>query len=348
MNDEILKNRSSFIVLKVHRSKIMQSFSANGKLLITAEYFVIDGAKALAIPVKFGQGLQIVINKIIPELVWRSFDNEKNLWFNAIFNAENFRILQSSDSMVAETLSKILSEAQKLRQISDFGFRISDFGKSESEKRNPLILSHKVIETHLNFPRLWGLGTSSTLIYLIAELFEVNPYLLSKATLGGSGYDIACAGAQSAIIYQISATESAPIVTPVVWQPTFSEQLFFIYSGRKQNSREGIAHYRATAEKNKILIDTATQLTADFLSAATLSDFEKLITEHEKLVRSATHLQRVKNAYFSDYWGEIKSLGAWGGDFVLATSDRTLSETKNYFSQKGCKTFFSFTEITDF
>ena len=326
----------------------MQSFSANGKLLITAEYFVIDGAKALAIPLKFGQDLQIITNKIIPELVWRSFDDEKKLWFNATFNAENFRILQSSDSTVAETLSKILSEAQKLRQISDFGFRISNFGKSESEIRNLLLLSNKVIETHLNFPRLWGLGTSSTLIYLIAELFEVNPYLLSNATLGGSGYDIACAGAQSAIIYQISATESAPIVTSVIWQPAFSEQLFFIYSGKKQNSREGIAHYRAAAGKNKTLIDTATQLTESFLSAATLSDFQKLIIEHEKLVQSATHLQRAKDLYFQDYWGEIKSLGAWGGDFVLATSDRTISETKYYFSQKGCNTFFSFTEITDF
>ena len=319
----------------------MQNFSANGKLLITAEYFVIDGAKALAIPVKFGQGLQINENKIIPELVWRSYDDEKKIWFNTTFDAETFRILQTSDYEVAETLSKILKEAQKLRQISDLK-------KSESDIRNPFVFSHKLIETHLSFPRLWGLGTSSTLIYLIAQLFEVNPFLLSNATLGGSGYDIACAGAESAIIYQISAIGSAPFVTPIVWQPAFSEQIFFIYSGKKQNSREGIAHYRATAQKNKTLIDTATQLTESFLSATALSDFDKLINEHEKLVQSATHLQRAKDVYFPDYWGEIKSLGAWGGDFILATSQRTIQETKEFFKQKGCNTFFSFTEITDF
>lgn len=326
----------------------MQNFSANGKLLITSEYFVLDGAKALAMPVKFGQSLQVITNKIIPELVWHSYDEEKKLWFNAEFDPETFRILHSSESKIAETLSKILSEAQKLRRLSDVGKSNSEIRHSTFDNPNSLILSHTIIETHLNFPRLWGLGTSSTLIYLISQLFEVNPYLLNNATFGGSGYDIACAGTSSAIIYQTPTSESLPIITPVVWQPVFSEQLFFIYTGKKQNSREGIAHYRAVAKKNKILIDRATQLTEGFLTVPTLSDFEKLILEHEKLVGSATQLKRAKNEYFSDYWGEIKSLGAWGGDFILATSDRSPEVTKDYFKHKTCNTFFSFTQITDF
>jgi len=37
----------------------MASFYSNGKLLITGEYLVLDGAKALALPTKYGQG-QIV------------------------------------------------------------------------------------------------------------------------------------------------------------------------------------------------------------------------------------------------------------------------------------------------
>ena len=32
-----------------------QTFYSNGKLLITGEYVVLDGAKALALPTKFGQ-----------------------------------------------------------------------------------------------------------------------------------------------------------------------------------------------------------------------------------------------------------------------------------------------------
>ena len=326
----------------------MQNFSANGKLLITSEYFVLDGAKALAMPVKFGQSLQVITNKIIPELVWHSYDEEKKLWFNAEFDPETFRILHSSESKIAGTLSKILSEAQKLRRLSGIRKSNSEIRHSAFDNSSSLILSYTLIETHLNFPRLWGLGTSSTLIYLIAQLFEVNPYLLNNIIFGGSGYDIACARASSAIIYQTTTSESLPIITPVVWQPVFSEQLFFIYTGKKQNSREGIAHYRAVTKKNKILIDRATQLTEGFLTATTLSDFEKLILEHEKLVESATQLKRAKDAYFSDYWGEIKSLGAWGGDFILATSDRSPEVTKDYFKHKTCNTFFSFTQITDF
>ena len=48
----------------------------------------------------------------------------------------------------------------------------------------------------------------------------------------------------------------------------------------------------------------------------------------------------VKEKYFSDYNGSIKSLGAWGGDFILATRNN-----KNYFLEKGFNTVFSFSEL---
>ena len=34
-----------------------QTFYSNGKLLLTGEYVVLDGAKALAVPTRFGQNL---------------------------------------------------------------------------------------------------------------------------------------------------------------------------------------------------------------------------------------------------------------------------------------------------
>ena len=36
-----------------------QTFYSNGKLLLTGEYLVIDGAKALAIPTQKGQSLSV-------------------------------------------------------------------------------------------------------------------------------------------------------------------------------------------------------------------------------------------------------------------------------------------------
>ena len=39
------------------------SFFANGKLLLTSEYLVLDGAKAFAIPTKKGQSLHVEITE---------------------------------------------------------------------------------------------------------------------------------------------------------------------------------------------------------------------------------------------------------------------------------------------
>ena len=58
-----------------------QTFYSNGKLLITGEYLVLDGAKALALPTKFGQNLIVEKGKN-KEIVWKSFDKDNSIWFN--------------------------------------------------------------------------------------------------------------------------------------------------------------------------------------------------------------------------------------------------------------------------
>jgi hypothetical protein len=40
--------------------------------------------------------------------------------------------------------------------------------------------------------------------------------------------------------------------------------------------------------------------------------------------------------------GAIKSLGAWGGDFILASGNQ---KTPNYFHEKGFKTVISYSEM---
>ncbi len=49
-----------------------QTFYSNGKLLLTGEYLVLDGAKALALPTKMGQNLQVVTHDK-PTISWKSF-----------------------------------------------------------------------------------------------------------------------------------------------------------------------------------------------------------------------------------------------------------------------------------
>ena len=45
---------------------------------------------------------------------------------------------------------------------------------------------------------------------------------------------------------------------------------------------------------------------------------------------------------FPDYKGSIKSLGAWGGDFILATGDK---EDRNYFINKGLRSIIEFKDM---
>ena len=53
-------------------------------------------------------------------------------------------------------------------------------------------------------------------------------------------------------------------------------------------------------------------------------------------------LPTVKEKYFADYPYTIKSLGAWGGDFILAVGDEN---TPQYFHDKGYETVLSYAEL---
>jgi mevalonate kinase len=307
------------------------SYYANGKLLLSGEYFVLDGTKALAIPLKFGQHLDIGFSAGSSEkslLEWRSLDEKNQVWFFASFSNNDFSISETSASEVAERLRSILLISRQLNP---------GFLQPGNE-----IETFRAI-TRLTFNKNWGLGTSSTLISLIARWAGIDPYELQFRTFGGSGYDIACATAEGPIIYQL--VDGKPLVSSCNFNPEFSEQLFFIYLGNKQNSREGIRKYRELSISKTNFIVQINSLTNAMISATTLAEFEFCLRQHEELVSEAIGLKKVKDLLFEDYWGEIKSLGAWGGDFVLATSQESEAETWKYFNDKGYNVFFTFKEL---
>ena len=81
-------------------------------------------------------------------------------------------------------------------------------------------------------------------------------------------------------------------------------------------------------------------ITENIIKSKTLENFEKLINQHEEIIENLVGIEAVKKKYFSDFKGSIKSLGAWGGDFVMATRN-----DKKYFIEKGYNTVFSFIEL---
>jgi mevalonate kinase len=294
------------------------SFFSAGKLLITSEYGVIDGALALALPTKLGQTMTVVQHDKA-EIHWVAKDADGQIWFEDQFKITDF----SPKNSMGET-------ALRLQQL----FLLI-------RKMNPQFMSPEkgvVIETQLDFNRDWGLGSSSTLINNVAQWAGVNAYQLQSKIFGGSGYDIACAQKRSPITYQLVAHK--PLVNEVVFKPGFHQNLHFIYINKKQNSRTAInEHYRGITDEKRNSLDAITKM---LLEAERVSDFQKLMIVHESVISQMIGIPPIQETLFSDYKGVVKSLGAWGGDFVLACGPENSQE---YFTQKGFPVVFSFADL---
>lgn len=297
-----------------------QNFHANGKLLLTAEYFILDGAVGLALPTKFGQTLTVESTQE-KGIFWKSIDNENNIWLEVKFS-EQLEIIEATNSALAKILQTILSHCELKNQ-------------------------HAQLTTRLNFPNNWGLGTSSTLISLLAQWQKINPYVLLEKTFGGSGYDIACATAKSAITYQryFECSEKPCTINEIVFQPSFKNHLYFLHLNKKQNSREGIQHYRDLLIDKKSCIEQLSTFTQKIINAIDFDEFCYFLEVHENIVARALNLTKAKELYFPDFPGTIKSLGAWGGDFVLVASDESENIIRHYFNSKGYPTLLSYKEM---
>jgi mevalonate kinase len=307
----------------------MQKFYSNGKLLLTGEYVVLDGATSLALPTTFGQDLVVQSIKE-PLLIWESYDERGITWFQAEFRMSDLRIV--SETFNSETDNSKETLAISLQKIV-----------LHAQKMNPKFLNSKTgfhIKTNLSFPRNWGLGTSSTLIHNIASWAEVDPYELLFASFGGSGYDIACAQNDTPISYQLK--DKKPIVKPINFKPIFSDQLYFVHLNVKQNSRSGIKKYREfDTDKENVIQDIST-ITDEMVNCDNLSEFERMLKAHEQIISKVIHNKPIQELVFKDYFGQTKSLGAWGGDFILATGNQ---DTPAYFKEKGFETVVSYKDM---
>jgi mevalonate kinase len=284
----------------------------------------MDGAMAFAVPTTLGQSLRLTESNG-SEIIWKSYDPSGKLWFNASFDLMDFKATKTSDAAISDTLSTILRAASK--QNSDF---LSHWKKYK-------------VDTYLEFDQNWGLGSSSTLISCIAQWADVSAFHLLFDTLGGSGFDVACAQADGPILYRLGETELD--IDYVDFETSFLPQLYLIYLGNKQSTSEGRQKYYESRRSMNGAVDHISQLSLAAVECTSLEAFEKIIISHEEIVAKCLNLPKVKDLHFSDYWGAVKSLGAWGGDFVLATSKASEAETRSYFTNKGYETILKLQEV---
>lgn len=302
---------------------MQQTFYSNGKLLITGEYLILDGAKGLALPTKMGQNL-ILESTNTETIHWKSYDADGSIWFEEILSLDEITATNSiAPESVKGTLIRILQVANVM---------------------NPDLLTNSngfVITTQLSFPRNWGLGTSSTLINNIAQWFQIDAFELLHQSFGGSGYDIACAQNNTPITYSI--VNGSPKVEQLAFEPEFAKNIYFVYLNQKRSSKSAIADYNSnkTAQLSEH-IAAINALTNDCIQATDLESFTNVVNQHEILLSTILKTETVKAALFPDFEGTIKSLGAWGGDFVLVVAKENPS---SYFIGKGYETVIPYGEM---
>ncbi len=304
----------------------MQKFHSHGKLLISGEYVVLDGATALALPTKFGQTLEAKEIQA-PIIKWKSIDNQGKIWFE-----DEFRI--------TDIFNNELQTKQENNEVSKMLF----LALHSAAGMNSEVLkdgSGFEVISKVDFPRSWGLGTSSTLIANLAKWLKVDPYRLLDSTFGGSGYDVAVGMHGTPITFEKQNSENSILKTS--FDPPFKDQLFFVHLNQKQNSREAIEHYRRQDKASlKTTIEKISALTHSMISCTDLLEFNLLIEVHENLISRLLGIPKVKSRLFSEFPGGVKSLGGWGGDFVLATGS---SQDMDYFRRKGYSTILRYDEM---
>ena len=329
-----------------------QQFRSNGKFMLTGEYLVLNGATALALPLKLGQSLEVdTLGSDNNRIYWEAYKpsavrNQQSAiskdtshdpmltsqgvmpWFYVILNKCDFSVIETDDKEKAERLSNILSKVKSLNE--------NVFNDSHDYR----------FSTLLDFDPQWGLGSSSTLINNVSEWANINPYQLLDSTFKGSGYDIACAKADGPIFYQVNRQQTTDnrLVASVSFNPEFKDNLYFVYQGHKQNSANEVKTF---LDKNKDYtkeIESISEISKIIPEVTTLRDFCYFIKVHEEIMEKCLERKRIKT-YYSDFEGEMKSLGAWGGDFFLIATEWDEEKVKHYFNNKGLNTIIKYQNI---
>lgn len=290
------------------------SFHAKGKILLTGEYLVLKGAEALAVPLMVGQGIIIERGSKGDILSWSASDT-RGIWFKGEFRLPDLEMVYVTDQIIANRLKGILLAARELNPA----FLVGSGGL-------------KVV-TQLEFNRNWGFGSSSTLTSLIAQWAGIDPMNLHRMISKGSGYDVACSRADGPIIFSLKGGK--PQITAVDFNPPFGHMMQLIYLDSKQDSDMEVEAFGRLAE---------TDLSGDISRISGISNllssvkdthaFISLLSEHEEIIGKILGRETVKSRLFSDFDGVVKSLGAWGGDFVLALSSQGSEYTADYFRMK--------------
>ncbi len=297
-------------------------FHANGKLLISGEYLVLSGAKALAMPVRFGQHL-VVEETNRKTIDWESYA-PGGMWFHASFDPRSLDFITTNNPYVAAELKNILIAVR----IINTGFMLGTSGVK--------------VEITANYPLEWGLGSSSTLCALIAAWAGVEPFALFQMISQGSGYDIACAIRSQLLFYHL--IDGEPVVSSAVSGNALRENTWFAYLGKKQNTAKEVKAFRKKSNYAENDLEEVSRLSDSICQATSANELIRLIKAHEHLLSSILKRKPIAGS-FPSFPGAVKSLGAWGGDFAMFVSGMDPDDGLIHLRKLGFSTIFTYSDL---
>jgi len=335
-----------------------REFHARGKLLLTGEYVVMQGARALACPTRRGQSMYT--RSASPGRIhWKAYTPRGEVWLQAEWeiqdglegisetkSAEPSSINNITLKCVGLGKSEMAKGVARLQEWLQHAMRMSKATNPEHfrEEIRRIRSEGIAVETILEFEREWGLGSSSSLISLLARWWGCPAMQLHAATQGGSGYDQACATAGGPIFYRINGESGAPDIRPAPFYPPFHEQLLFVYTGTKQSTDQSVRDYWLRQPATDSDLQQWSECATQMASATDLMQFMEIMHRHEQLMSEVLHRPPVQQSRFTGFPGQTKSLGAWGGDFVMAAAPEP-ERAHRYLGQNGYPIRFSFHEL---
>ncbi len=309
----------------MNQEPFIQTYRSNAKLMLSGEYLVLRGALALAVPLKYGQTLKVSEHPGNPSLVWKTYIKGQH-WFDAIFSLDEFVIGNSNDFPTAQNLREILLAAKSLRP---------EF-LSGTERYEAV--------SELDFDINWGFGSSSSLIVNVARWAEIDPFELFSKVSRGSGYDIAAALSDRPVLYRFAQDKRE--ITQVDFFPPFHAQLYVAYLGKKRNSSLAVERFNQQSECDySAQIADLDSITMAMLACSELREFRKLMRDHEKIISEVLDIPALSEKLLSDFNGDLKSLGAWGGDFILLATDMPREYVLTWLRKKDMHTWFSYEDV---
>jgi mevalonate kinase len=297
---------------------------------------VIQGAKALAVPTVLGQELKFSHNsrRKTRQVNWISKIHGDVTWYSNQFLIDNdFEPAEQANSERTEFIRSLLIAIDDLNP---------DFFKEQGVYN---------FKTFMDFDPGWGLGSSSSLISNLGMLTDLQPFeLLFHSSLNqGSGYDVAVSYMGQPLLYNIEEEVyhwAEP--TELAWEK-FASKCRLVYLNRKQDSNLEVKRFKSKWKEghNHNTMKEISEISERLPAVTDYQEFCDLLAQHELIMSEVLKQKCIKEDLFPDFAGVIKSLGAWGGDFILACPEGNPEMAEQYFFDKGYHVVIDFGKMID-